>query len=519
MARPVSTVARPAHRIHGFDLLGGGVLLHLSPGKLAVRNLAGSILHDHATPYPASVVPELRLAFGPGAVVLFHTHFKPRILEYDPVADRWNFGRLGLTSVPELAGAPSISGDGDDDPEGLPAAGQQPSTHFPACGAFFQGRLLMGGSWKHPLTIWGSVSGDIRDFSITAEGQTVQDDDGFLLTSITAASIGRITDMLVSRHVVVFGIGGEGYMPGSEGVLTPHNASLRPNSAKGIARDVPAIAVEGSPVFVESNRRSVRMLTYDDNERAYASRNISLTASHLLHTPRGIEYIRGQDDTDTDYLVVINDEGDLAVMTIDKSNNIYAWTQWVTQGQYLDIAEVAGRVYALATRSGRLYLERLIDPSELDAETSASGDTATAPRHPYLVGRADLSVVADGTRYDGVTSDNEGTIIGVPAAREWQVGLRYPGDWRMRTLPYVPGGGDSGPRSGRLTKRRIFEVSPDWISAPGEMTVNGNAGVSERGADQVSRIQGLRGWTERPTIEIEAVRSAKLRGIAAKIAL
>ena len=50
------------------------------------------------------------------------------------------------------------------------------------------------------------------------------------------------------------------------------------------------------------------------------------------------EYLKNYKDTNTNYVVVVND-GDLCVMGVNVERDVIGWSRWTTNGTFLQVCE------------------------------------------------------------------------------------------------------------------------------------------------------------------------------------
>ena len=97
----------------------------------------------------------------------------------------------------------------------------------------------------------------------------------------------------------------------------------------------------------------------------------------MLSDATQIEYLKNYKDTNTNYVVVVNN-GDLCVMGVNVERDVVGWSRWTTEGSFLQVCEVDDSLYALVTRANGTFLERLTtEDIFLDCFLSSSSTAST----------------------------------------------------------------------------------------------------------------------------------------------
>lgn len=392
---------------------------------------------------------------------------------------------------------------------------------WPRCGAFFQGRLAMAGSASRPSSVWMSKSGDLHDFDNTKPDE---DDNGIFITH-NANSVGTIHAVQAGRHLQLFSDLAETYIPASSTeAITPRNVVIRETSERGTKIGVPPVDIDGATAAVQREGKALRSFVYSEGEGAYVTRSISLSAAHLISNPVDLVYVSAPSDSDTNLLFVVNAAGWLAVLAIDRNEDIYAWSRWDTDGCIYDVENLAGSVYAIVQRGDHTCLEVFDTDCELDSARKRLD--RQPPRASNLVGM-DASVVEDGRREDGlriIDGGHLGTLRVRTSSVSWEVGLPWPAvegqpdepgnGWMVKTLPFIAQG-EAGLRGvSRSTKRRIREASVEYQYSGG-FWLNGNF----MGLNGVDRVEDLADWTRKAQVTIRGDRPALLNSVDYEVSI
>lgn len=384
---------------------------------------------------------------------------------------------------------------------------------WPSCGVVHQGRLIVAGSPRYPNSIWMSRVGDLHDFDVSEPDKP----DSGIHIAHESGQVNRIHSISVGRNLSLFGDSAELYIPNAATQpMTPTNVVLRQASRRGAARGVPVVDVDGALAFVQSGRAAVRIAVFSESEQSYVNRSLSISAAHLMDSPVDMAYQQASASSDTSLLFVVNSGGSMAVLAIDRAEDIVAWTRWDTDGKILSVAVLGDEVYLAVDRgdaagSSRYCLERLDYDMEVDYGVSGltGGNTNRAS---WLTGRDVAVVTPDDRRVE--LREYTGTVDFTSV----QVGLPWPdagagGGWLIQTMPFVSRG-TSSPLGSFSRKRRVLEAEVDYASAHG-MFVNGN----RVGIDGVRSVHGISGWDERAQVTVTGDRPADIRGLVYKVAV
>lgn len=341
---------------------------------------------------------------------------------------------------------------------------------FPRAVGLFEQRLFFGGTTRKPNTMWGSVTGDFENF---AYGET---DDAAVAYQFAAAQQNPIQWIETLLRIHAGTSGGEHVIASgnTDEPLTPSNVTVRDPSAYG-SEYFQAVKVENALIFLQRQGRRIRELREynvltggNDNQAA----DLCLLAEHL--TSAGITqfaYARLPDPT----LYAILGNGQLAVMTYDRDQNVNGWSRFLTDGRYESVASLFGSpsdaVYVAVQRTINGSTVRYIEA--FTAETTAGFNWTHMDAAKTYTGP--LTVVTGLGHLEGKTvavcAGADGHVIGNPITGQAaltvsggqitlpqqeffiRVGLPYRG---QLTPMKIDANLSSGSSQGR--KRRISEI-------------------------------------------------------------
>jgi len=212
---------------------------------------------------------------------------------------------------------------------------------WPIAVTLTQERLVFAGSRDLPNRIWMSKISDITNFDLG----TALDDEAIEFSLLTDR-VDAIRAALPGRHLQIFTTGAEWMISGEPLSPTKVRSERQTRAGSVAGRQIPPRFVDGATLFIEQSGRELRQFLYTDVEQSYSSDNISLVASHILRDPLDMDY-----EAESRLLLLPLGNGQMAVQTNFRAQQILAWTRLATQGAFLCVAVMARRIY-VATRRG-----------------------------------------------------------------------------------------------------------------------------------------------------------------------
>lgn len=324
---------------------------------------------------------------------------------------------------------------------------------WPRSVTFHEGRLYFGGSKSRPSTIWGSKVGLFFDFEPT-EGL----DDDAVEATLDTNTFNAITDITSGRDLQVFTTGGEFYCP-QEGLepITPSNFFMRAITRNGSQEGIRVQQLESGTLYVQRQGKSLNEFAYTDTQATYVSSKISLLAGHLLKGPTRMALRRSVATDENDLLFIVNStDGTMAAFSLLRAQNVIAPSQFVTDGEYIDVGVDLTTIYTVVERvigtDSQFYVEIFDD--DVQTDSCKTGGASPSVSMPHLEGKS-VEIILDGSLQENQTVPSGGAVYFPRAsATSYQVGLNY--NVKMVTMP-VELKIQSGSRLG--FRKRIVEVN------------------------------------------------------------
>ena len=231
-----------------------------------------------------------------------------------------------------------------------------------AC-AFYQKRLWFGGFTLKPTTVCGSESGVYTQFTIKTQNIVDSDPISITLSDITDPIVwmcGGKKNLNVGNAEGVSLVNG-----GSIEIITPYLCySSLANTERASSTD--PVLKDGLLFYSSLDSRKMYYFQYDLMTESFVSTECTLVAKDAtVGKIKRIVYKRDDDDL----LYVLMEDGTMAAVVFNQSENINGWFPITTQGTILDIETVTrpdGKddLYICVQRSGGVFLERMADPVE-----------------------------------------------------------------------------------------------------------------------------------------------------------
>jgi hypothetical protein len=301
---------------------------------------------------------------------------------------------------------------------------------YPGAVAMHEQRLIFAGTASQPQTIFGSVTGDFRNFRQTGL------DDGSFVYQIGAQENNPI-NWLVSQDGLIVGTDGDEWLlTGGSNALTPSNVTTKRQSGYGSSRVQPVL-VGSTVLFVQRGGLSLREYVFQWESQNYIAPNVTQLFSH--RTLAGIRAVAFSQNPEQILWVVTND-GLLLSCTYRREEQVVAWSAHPTDGLVESVSSVYGlpasgdEVWLIVNRGGTRRIERLrsgywaaLERGEqvwhADAAIEKTGTFSTITGLAHIEGK-EVVIIADGSEMppQRVTSNS---VSVPPGTLHAVVGLPY----------------------------------------------------------------------------------------------
>ena len=196
-------------------------------------------------------------------------------------------------------------------------------------------RLQFAGNLSEPLSTWGSVIGDFTDFTAGTD-----DDSSISFTLVGSGQQNRIRWMVAKEALILGTVGGEHLLGASkdEEALTPTNVKAKLQTTYG-SEDIAAKIVNQAVLFVQRGGKKVREFLYNFEADAHKADDLTVFAEHI--TGAGIVDMAFQRTPDP-RLWCVRSDGELAVLTYERDQNVFSWYRYVTEGSFESVGVIYG---------------------------------------------------------------------------------------------------------------------------------------------------------------------------------
>jgi len=214
---------------------------------------------------------------------------------------------------------------------------------LPVVAAFHETRLVYGGTTIRPGTIFGSrATGDLGDSRFEDFTGGTNDDDAYFF--VPASADGSSDEVLwlrsSTKYLLMGTLGGIFRVSGgnTDSAITPTSIVVRQiDSRGGVFNDSPV--VDGARAFfIQHGGKALRGLRFNINIDDLEGYDAGLGAEHIAED--GVKRIAFQAGT-TDTVWVLRDDGELAAVTVNASENITGWHRHRVGGTDAKVIDIA----------------------------------------------------------------------------------------------------------------------------------------------------------------------------------
>jgi hypothetical protein len=286
--------------------------------------------------------------------------------------------------------------------------------------------------------------------------------------------------------------------------------------------------VEDELMFFTANFKELRSFVYQLTSDKYVADNKTILAHHLFvpgKEPFDMAYLRSYRDTQANYLYVTREDGEMAVLCVDASRNVLAWSRRKTRGIFraVNVAQVVDqngrsreclfavvqrtlndvdRVFLEAQTAEDVFLDHFYTGTNPTPKTNWTGLTT-------LIGET-VTAMGDGFELGTYVVDGTGAIDVNEPVSSIQVGLPYTAE--MTPLNIVVGRETITRKGSPIRKIRatVDVIETKTLAVDGIPAVFRNFGNNL--LDQpIQPFSGtkeirLRGWLKDQTFSVQALK-------------
>ncbi len=206
-----------------------------------------------------------------------------------------------------------------------------PYQGYPRALSFHEQRVIMAGTKRDPVRVWGSAIGDFENFR-----KSTLDDSAFDYVLASTQS-SQIQWMCANSNGLIIGTAAEEWLmhSGSDtSPITPTNVRVIRQSSEG-SEYIAARLVKNVVLFVNRYGLTLSEMAYSFEEDSLKANNMTILAEHV--TKGGIKQIAYQARKD-DILWCITGDGKLAGLTYQREHEVSAWHVHDTDGEFESVS-------------------------------------------------------------------------------------------------------------------------------------------------------------------------------------
>lgn len=211
---------------------------------------------------------------------------------------------------------------------------------FPAVVAYFQERRFYGYTLNNPDTYFGSQPGSFTNF----DARTPTIDSDAITGTPWAVEVNGIQFMLPMPGglLVMTGLG-SWLLNGGGGALsaqpfTPANQDATPQTFNGCSQTVAPFKVDNDVVYLQAKGSIYRRFNYQIYANIYTGEDITINSGHMFQDYTILEHAWCEEPFKT--LWAVRSDGVLLTATINKPQEVLAWTRGDTDGLYQSVCSV-----------------------------------------------------------------------------------------------------------------------------------------------------------------------------------
>ena len=306
------------------------------------------------------------------------------------------------------------------------------------CG-FYQGRLIMAGSYTLPNGVWLSVINEVYNFNDVG---LVEDDSA--ISYYTSSGAGIYIRSITSARTLLIHTNTGTYTTNtaSDTPLTASNFFLTEQNKDGVSGLQP-VFIDNQVIYIDNSGKNAKSLVFDVIQGQYIMSNISVISSICINDPIDMDVLLEPSFTDGAYVMFVNADGSMGVFQTLSSQNIAAWSKAYTRmgnlqaAYFRHVASISNESWVITERTVqgqvRLFLERLDFSVRTDASKTfknLNSDTITGLE--YLAEQP-VSIVADGFVITDIEISADGVLV-LPSVYQ-EVVLGLPIDCEITLLP------------------------------------------------------------------------------------
>lgn len=206
--------------------------------------------------------------------------------------------------------------------------------NYPRCSGYHEQRRVFGGWDNSPNTTEHSVTGQRNNYT---KSPTSRASDAITAT-LVADEVHVIRQMLTLNDLLLFTSEGVWRVySGADSGFAAATMKQKPQSLWGSSIRQP-IAVGDTALYVQENDAVVRAVNYSLTADSYSSTDMTLLANHIFKTSQVVDWAFCKYPDPRIY--VVKDDGTAACLTFYKEQEVIAWTNLDTDGEFESVTSL-----------------------------------------------------------------------------------------------------------------------------------------------------------------------------------
>lgn len=190
---------------------------------------------------------------------------------------------------------------------------------YPSTVNFYQQRRMLAASDNNPQTIWGSRTGNFKNYTVSSP---IQDDDSVEF-DLVGRRINRIKHMLDLGQLVVLTSDGEFGVNGNEsGTLKPSDINAKQYTYNGCG-DLAPIVIDSSAIYLQARGTIIRDLGFDYESNGFRGNDLTIFSAHLFEKYAVVDW--AYQKTPHSIVWAARDDGKLLGLTYIREQELLAW--------------------------------------------------------------------------------------------------------------------------------------------------------------------------------------------------
>ena len=194
--------------------------------------------------------------------------------------------------------------------------------NYPACGTFYQQRLVVAGTDNNPTTVYGSVEDDYPDFI-----SDPNEDDYAVQFTIVSTLLDQILNMVGTPTALLLGTaGGIWAMAGVNGAsLSQSSVIAAKQTTLGVGQLQPQL-VGDAAIFVSRSAKQVMFLVFDFVTNQWGNYDLTRLNRQITIGPNGeAGIIQTAFQMEHPILWAVRADGQLIGLVFNRQDQVYAW--------------------------------------------------------------------------------------------------------------------------------------------------------------------------------------------------